>query len=285
MEPVILFRNSPPSREFYDEMEVAKRYFRVETLLTKCQNCFVIPRFSCLPYYKEWHDNLLHLGSIPINHVSSHEWVASFGWYRCMRGLTPETWTEEEFPYTEYQGPFVVKGCTNSRKHQWDTHMFAPTKKDAIKIASELRNDMHLASQNIIYRKYVPLKTFEIGINGIPFANEWRIFCYRGHVLSHGYYWSGLDDLSKPQLNDDGIKLIHNCIERLRYPFPIDFYVLDIAETKSGEWILIEMNDAGMSGLSENCPDTFYSNLRAVNDWEHYCEQRYIEQREAKNYG
>jgi hypothetical protein len=37
--------------------------------------------------------------------------------------------------------------------------------------------------------------------------------------------------------------------------------VLDIAETEKGDWILIEMNDAQMSGLSMNDPQMLYKRL------------------------
>lgn len=260
MEPVILFRNIPGDTE--EEIEIARKYFRVEHLLTKCKDCLVIPRFSCLPYYKEFEENLRELGSAPINSWPQHNWIASFSWYETMVGLTPESWTEHEFPSVEYEGPFVVKGCTNSKKHRWSTHMFAATKKDAQSVASKLRNDMHLASQDIIFRKYVDLKTFEIGINGIRFANEWRFFLFREHILSYGYYWSGLDDLNLPYINDKAFTLIQECIKRIGASSKCNFYVLDIAETKNGDWILIEMNDASMSGLSENSPSTLYYNLR-----------------------
>jgi len=44
----------------------------------------------------------------------------------------------------------------------------------------------------------------------------------------------------------------------------VNFYVLDIAQTAFGNWILIEINDGQMSGLSENDPDRLYYNLRRV---------------------
>ena len=40
------------------------------------------------------------------------------------------------------------------------------------------------------------------------------------------------------------------------------FYVVDIAKTQSGEWIVIELNDGQMSGLSCNDPKLLYSRLR-----------------------
>jgi hypothetical protein len=42
----------------------------------------------------------------------------------------------------------------------------------------------------------------------------------------------------------------------------INFFVIDMAETQSGDWILIEANDGQMSGLNGIDPDVLYSKLK-----------------------
>ena len=42
------------------------------------------------------------------------------------------------------------------------------------------------------------------------------------------------------------------------------FFVLDVAETASGEWIVVEVNDAQMSGLSGVDPAKLYANMANV---------------------
>ena len=44
----------------------------------------------------------------------------------------------------------------------------------------------------------------------------------------------------------------------------INFYALDVAQTEDGNWIVIELNDGQMSGLSENNPEILYKKLREV---------------------
>jgi len=46
----------------------------------------------------------------------------------------------------------------------------------------------------------------------------------------------------------------------------VNFYTLDVAQTASGEWIVIELNDGSMAGLSCIEPDVFYQSLADV-DW------------------
>jgi hypothetical protein len=41
-------------------------------------------------------------------------------------------------------------------------------------------------------------------------------------------------------------------------------FVIDVGETKEGEWIVIELNAFEQSGLSENNPDILYSNLKTI---------------------
>jgi hypothetical protein len=40
-----------------------------------------------------------------------------------------------------------------------------------------------------------------------------------------------------------------------------NFYAVDVAQTVAGDWIVIELNDGQMSGLSENDPEILYCNL------------------------
>ena len=62
-----------------------------------------------------------------------------------------------------------------------------------------------------------------------------------------------------PPIGDDGLKFADKIAEIASYY--TTFFVLDIAEKRDGGWILIEMNDGQMSGLSMNDPDIFYKNL------------------------
>ena len=44
----------------------------------------------------------------------------------------------------------------------------------------------------------------------------------------------------------------------------VDFYAVDVALTSDGEWIVIELNDGCLSGLSANNPDVLYQKLAQV---------------------
>lgn len=259
MEPVILFRNSFVVE---DEFEVAKQCLPVVENRALCKDNFVICRYSSLPYYKELEQDLAYQGSKLVNTLDQYLWIANFDYYEDLKDYTFETWTERTFPYTKYEGPFVVKGATNSKKHNWNKMMYAETKRDAIEVASLLREDSLITYQPIIYRKYTPLKTFEIGINGVRFTNEWRFFYYMGSPLTHAYYWSEADDIESPQIDQAGIDFADEIAGIAAQH--CNFFVLDIGEKEEGGWVLIEVNDGQMSGLSCNTPANLYRNLASA---------------------
>jgi len=256
MEPIILFRKGMESE---GELEIARKYFRVTEHRTECCDHLVIPRYSALPYYRELEQDLKNLGCSPINSYEQHRWVADFDYYEDLKEFTPESWDEHEFPYANHAGPFVVKGRTNSRKFEWNKLMFAPTKRDAVRIGADLCLDGLLGPQGVIYRKYVPLKTFEIGINGLPFTNEHRFFMLGKELLAHGYYWSCTENTELGLITPEAIEFAYKIAAIASQH--VNFFALDIAETQSGEWILIEVNDGQMSGLSEINADVLYCNL------------------------
>jgi hypothetical protein len=258
-ESVVLFRKN---HEFVDERQVCQKYFRTLEQRTACHNQLVVARYSALPFYRELEVDLQTLGCRLINTYGEHSWIANFDYYEDLIEFTPESWDDYTFQHCKYEGPFVVKGRTNSRKFDWNKLMFAPTKKEAIRIAADLSGDGLIGPQGVIYRKYVPLRTFEVGLNGLPFTNEFRFFFLREQCLSYGYYWSSADDLSLGRVSPDAIALAHRIAKIVAEH--VAFFVLDLAETEDGDWILIEVNDGQQSGLSENDPDTLYSNLRTA---------------------
>lgn len=260
--PVILFRKGIQEE---GEFEIASKYLPVITNRTLCQDELVIGRFSVLPFYKELEKDLQINNCSLINSHNEHCWIADFLYYQDLKAFTPESWNDDNFWQCQWNGPFVVKGKTNSRKHQWNTHMFAQNKNEAIEVANKLRQDGLIGDQGIIYRKYEPLKTLEMDdICGIPFSNEWRFFYYKKTRLSYGYYWTSASNkaINSATMDEAGFRFADEVAEiASEY---VTFFVLDIAEKKDGGWILIEMNDAQMSGLSMNAPNVMYQNLAKV---------------------
>lgn len=266
--PVILFRNTLETEE---EFEVAKKHFVVTESRVGIKGRLVVGRYSVLPYYKELVLDLRRQGTLEkrlINSYEEHKYIADFKYYNDIEEYTPKTYFElAEVPRDD--GPFVLKGVTNSRKFEWDTHMYAETWDDVTRVWGELSNDGLIGYQDIIIRKYIPLVTFEVGVNGMRFTNEWRLFFCNGKLMSYGYYWSEMVDKvldAEVKLNfiKTGIpfakKVVNKIVDK------VSFIAIDIAEKEEGGWCAIECNDGQMAGLSSNNPDELYKNLKKELD-------------------
>jgi hypothetical protein len=267
MRPIILYRDDVDWRQ---ESSAASQYFETtksRVLLKK--DDIVIPRFSALPFYREQEHDASLIGARLINTYQQHLYCADLqNYYQDLQEHTPKLHYDlASLP--ENGGPFVLKGETNSKKFLWDTHMFAKDKRAAIEVHSRLEQDGLLAYQKICIRDYVPLETFFTAFRGLPVTREYRFFCYRKKVLSGGFYWSNHYE----DLVEQGVKLdprevpaeflrnVLNKIQSSTNGSPPVFYVVDVAKTQSGEWIVIELNDGSMSGLSMNDPNVLYRNL------------------------
>lgn len=254
----ILFR---PNRDNVEEKTTAEQFFPLTETRIDLKDQLVIGRYSVLPMYRELERDLKLQGSRLVNSYMEHDYIASFDWYYDLMDLTPKSWFNvQDLPDT---GPFVVKGRTNSRKHQWDRMMFAPTKADAIRIYFELLNDPIIADQGVVFRKYEELENFGVGINGQPFANEWRCFFYKDQLLSKGFYWITGDTIPpESEFTKEALAVAQEAADRLKER--TNFYVVDVAKTKKGKWIVIEVNDGQCSGLQGNDAEELYSNLEKV---------------------
>lgn len=261
---IILFRqDETTAEEFRVCCDVFGSDYVHEYRSTIPHNSVVIPRYSALPFYRELKYDCETYDSSLINSYEQHKWIADFwGWYGLLHAFTFKSWDDNSINTAPHDGTFVVKGATNSKKHQWNTKMFASNRQQALNIGAELFNDSLIQNQKIVYRQYVPLETFEIGINGVRFTNEWRFFVLYDKIICNGYYWSIANRIPAkypPGLigfTNDIVSEISGCPEKP------NFYVLDVAKGENGKLYLVEVNDGSMSGLGCCNPTELYVNLR-----------------------
>lgn len=278
MKPIILYREDSDLKDFPQEQAAMARNFEITPRRTveELHNSLVIGRYSVLPFYKELCDDLAVVGSQLVNSLKQHLYIADVMRWAAheLEGLTPRTWGDHEMHLLPEGTKFVLKGQTNSCKFNWNTHMFAEDRRAAVVVFLLLKQDLLLAHQNIYIREYIPLKTHFISLHGLPITEEFRFFVYCGRILSGGYYWSNFTDEfgGKPPSPDKVPRaFLNEVIARIGYR--ATFYALDVAQTADDDWIVIEVNDAQMSGLSDNDPDVLYHNLRETmnsvwNNWE-----------------
>jgi len=264
--PIILMRASLAEEE---ELSIARKYFTVIEQRSHVSDLkppfLVIPRYSCLPYYKELEEDIKYFGGELINSYRQHLYIADMkNWYEDLEDMTAKTWFRlEDVPRDG--GPFFLKGATNSKKFLWNTHAYAKDIHAAVDVYHRLSQDALIGQQDIYVRQYVPLVKLADGLNGLMITDEYRVFVAYGKILSMGYYWaSHTDDLDKIPSAEENVPkdFIQKVIDRVGDK--ADAYVVDVARTQAGEWIIVELNDLQMSGLSCNDPYKLYNNLKTV---------------------
>lgn len=226
----------------------------------------VISRYTVLPFHEDVYREYENIGVIVANDIKAHRFCADiFRWYPFFQKITPKTWNQYDLAKLPENRSYVLKGETNSKKAYWNTHMFAENKKEAINVFSRLVDDGLVGNQQIAIREYVPLKLFMYGINGMPITKEFRYFFLGDQVVSRGFYWQNYVDELLPDnyaLPEEkySLKLFIDHIAETMAEHT-DFSCVDIAQTQSGDWIVVEVNDGSMAGLSCIDPKEFYRNL------------------------
>jgi hypothetical protein len=261
MRHIILYRGLDFERE---ELATASCYFTCTNRrpLIKTDD-LVIGRYSMLPYYADQVKDMEYVGAKCINTYNNHLYVADLGNYVADLGeLTPHTWNSiTDIPE---QGPFVLKGETNSRKNSWKYDMFAENKTQAIEIHNRLTSDSLLGQQKIYIRQYVPLVKYLDGVNGMPVTKEFRFFVAYRQLLSGGFYWQNyLDDIGHTPSTDEVPKeFLQKVINKVGNQ--CNFYTIDVGIMENGQPIVIELNDGQQAGLSCIEPQDLYQNLDRV---------------------
>lgn len=255
----VLFREEQNKKEF----AICEKHFVThKSRMHFSKGELVIGRYSVLPFYRELEKDLSFVGARLINSYSQHRFVADLQNYvPSLVDMTPKTWKWSDFPYLPDNTSYVIKGETNSKKFLWNSHMFAANKAEAVAVYQNLQQDSYIATQDIYIREFIPLE----GIgeantsSGPPISLEFRFFVAYGKIISGGFYWDGFVDNPPSPLMVPS-QFLQAAIDKVKDN--VNFFVIDVAKTKSGNWIVIELNDGQMSGLSANDPTKLYQSLK-----------------------
>lgn len=181
-------------------------------------------------------------------------------WYSDLKDKTPETvwlpfdhgilsiYSAEAIHETIKvfgNSPIILKDYMKSRKQDWYDACFIGDASDKTEVMRVVNNFIRLQGDSfqggLVFRRYEELE--QIGIHPkskMPLVNEWRHFVFNTskgpRVIASAPYWEGgwyselIPDIEVPNL-------------------PAQFYTIDVAKKKTGEWIIIEIGDGGSSGI------------------------------------
>ncbi|WP_299837801.1 ATP-grasp domain-containing protein [uncultured Tenacibaculum sp.] len=153
----------------------------------------------------------------------------------------------------------IVKDYVKSEKHHWNEACFIPDASDennVKKITStfiELRGDS--LNEGLVFRKFEELEFLtKHSKSDMPLTKEFRIFFLNKKVVQVFNYWDE-GDYGDLQPNLDEFISIANNVES-------NFFTMDIAQKKNGEWIIMELGDGQVAGLPDNAnKNEFYKSL------------------------
>jgi hypothetical protein len=144
--------------------------------------------------------------------------------------------------------PVLLKDYVKSEKHDWEGACFIPSAASREHVDRVVRKFLHWRgsdlNEGLVFREFVELK--EIGRHpksGLPLAREFRVFLWKGEVLRWAPYWEiGEYDGTPPPLGwlVEGVRGVKS-----------NFFTADIAETRGGEWLIVELGDGQVAGLPE----------------------------------
>lgn len=206
----------------------------------------------------------------PIEYQNCHYFPDS---YRFIKEYTPKTvWLTVENQHVDYNqvfnrisafhdSPLIVKDFVKSQKHYWNTACFIPSATDEYKVKAVIEKFVDLQNtdlnEGLVIREFVALNDLSIhSKTGMPLKQEYRLLFLNGHLLGSYDYWEEGEYDAKEQPPLGFFKDIAKRIES-------NFFSMDIAKAKKGDWIIIELGDGQVAGLPDKVGrQEFYSLIR-----------------------
>lgn len=175
----------------------------------------------------------------------------------------PTAWTQSDDPADAWEaalelgpGPFVLKDHVKSAKEDWEGACFVPEGADRAEFIQvcrglrEARGDRF--ERGFVVRRFLELTPSGVRTQARRIPDEHRLFFWNGRLVAHAPYLPVGDPL--PDTRPYEV-----LGERIDSPF----FTADIAFPQSGGWVVIEINDGGMSGLPEDLhPRDLFEALR-----------------------
>jgi hypothetical protein len=201
--------------------------------------------------YEAAHAKGVRLVNSPAQHRTAMEFDR---FYPLLQGLTPESRVitavdECAGVANELAFPLFVKGAVKSNKEQGWNACVAGNEAELVAIAGTLFERETRSRGKVIVRRLADLRHVARDPQGFPLGREYRVFVHGDRLLAWGFYWDELADSREltPTERDAFTQLAVEANRRLQ----VTFTAVDVAQLTSGEWIVIEVNDAQFAGLSQ----------------------------------
>jgi hypothetical protein len=226
-----------------------------------------IGRFGVTTNYRDLFEQLAEQGVFLIHSPEQYLMASELThWYPLLSDLTPRSiWFSEPPTIAEIKRslefPIFMKGSRQTSKHQ--AHLsILHTASDYERAIQHYKTDPILHWQDLVCRQFIELRPVPARQTDVISPSfEFRTFWWRGQCIGAGAYWSAFVDYDWNETEKvAALAVAEEAASRLRLPF----LVIDVAQTKSGEWLVIECNDAQESGYAGISPIALWQKLIAL---------------------
>jgi hypothetical protein len=151
--------------------------------------------------------------------------------------------------------PLFIKGGVKSAKEQGLAACLAVD-------STALRVRAHAAwgrEQILVAREFLPLRQSGVTRMDFPLAREYRATFLDADALGFQYYWGGADPEGALTAfeRESALTLAKTAASRLE----ARALVVDVAEREDGSWCVVEVGDAGHTGLAHVPPHRYWTTL------------------------
>ena len=179
-------------------------------------------------------------------------------WYPLLSDLTPKSVCFRGRPTlqqvkAEFSWPVFMKGTRQTSRHQRKLSIIQDDKEFLTAIES-YAHDPILGWQDVACREFVALRRLpdeDANETKMPRSFEFRTFWWKGQLAGAGrYWWEGAAYDWTTSEQSAGLAIAAEAARRVNVPF----LVVDVAQTFTGRWIVIECNDGQESGYATVSP-------------------------------
>src|SRR5258708_30686780 len=143
--------------------------------------------------------------------------------------------------------PIIVKDFVKSRKHEWTEACFIPSAADRQTVERVVKRFLVLQGEDLneglVFREFVefePLTTHSK--SGMPLTKEYRLFFLDRQIIFSAEYWEEGDYSNVVPPVDSFLEIAKKVQSR--------FFTMDIARRVDGWWMIVELGDGQVAGLS-----------------------------------
>jgi hypothetical protein len=221
-----------------------------------------IGRFGAVTDYDRAYQELSTDGIFLVHSPEQHLLASELPrWYPLLQGLTPKSfWFSDPPDFDTIERalglPFFLKGSRQTSRHRAALSIIRSA-EDYYRAIEVYREDPILRQQDLVCREFVSLCPVpHTATEKIPPSFEFRSFWWRDCCVGAGQYWS-----KSYNWNSEEKKAALSIARKAARLLNLLFVVIDVARTITGEWIVIECNDAQESGYAAIFPFVLWQNL------------------------